>query len=145
MAVRSNRLPWPQTFQRRDPRSPLDPPEQDVERIAYQRKLRPLLNTAAKIADLLTEYRQSGSDPGVEFEASCQGHTVDWMNFLYTPNRAWVLAQRLRRTGPLDHPSRGVVQERSHTVRETRLELSGRPNSGAKRSRRQGRKAVRWW
>ena len=98
------RLPWPQTFQRQDPRSPLDPPEQDVERIAYQRKLRPLLNTAAKIADLLTEYRQSGSDPGVEFEASCQGHTVDWMNFLYTPNRAWVLAQRLRRTGPLDHP-----------------------------------------
>ena len=25
------RLPWPQTFQRQDPRSPLDPPEQDVE------------------------------------------------------------------------------------------------------------------
>ena len=67
------RLPWPQTFQRQDPRPPLDPPEQDVERIAYQRKLRPLLNTAAKIADLLTEYRQSGSDPGIEFEASCQG------------------------------------------------------------------------
>jgi hypothetical protein len=98
------RLPWPDTFQRQDPRQPLEAPEHDVEAVAYQRKLRQLLNTAAKIADLLTSYRQSGSDPGVEFEATCEKRPVDWMNFLYTPNRAWVLAQRLRKNGPLDHP-----------------------------------------
>lgn len=98
------RLPWPDTFQQQDPRHPLEAPANDFDAVAYQRKLRPLLNTAAKIAALLTSYRQSGSDPGVEVEATCQKRPVDWMNFLYTPNRAWVLAQRLRKTGPLDHP-----------------------------------------
>ena len=64
--------------------------------------------------------------------------------FLHTPNRAGVLAQRLRRTGPPDHPVAVLFKNGPYGPRN-QIGASGRPDSGAKRSRCQGRKAIRRW
>lgn len=68
-------------------------------------KLTTVLNTAAKIAALLEEYADRGIDPNIEWLAECRGERVEWLNFLYTPPRTWVLRNRLARDGSeLTHP-----------------------------------------
>ncbi len=59
------------------------------------RNLRPLLNTAAKIADLLQQFHAVRADPMVGFQGRCDGQDVDWMTFFYARHRAFVLVQCL--------------------------------------------------
>ena len=68
-------------------------------------KLTTVLNTAAKIAALIEDYAVRGVDPNIEWIAECRGERVEWLNFLYTPPRTWVLRNRLPRGGSeLTHP-----------------------------------------
>ncbi|WP_280424526.1 hypothetical protein [Nocardia carnea] len=68
-------------------------------------KLTTVLNTAAKIAALIEDYAARGADPNVEWIAECRGRRVEWLNFLYTPLRTWVLSNRLPKDGSeLSHP-----------------------------------------
>lgn len=68
-------------------------------------RLTTVLNTAAKIAALIESYAAHGVDPNVEWYAECRGKRVEWLNFLYSPQRTWVLRKRLEveRSG-LTHP-----------------------------------------
>ena len=59
---------------------------------------------------------------GTGFPGSCQGRTVDWMSSSTPRIGQGFLAQRLRRTGPPDHPV-AVLFKMALTARETRLEL----------------------
>lgn len=96
------RLPWPHTFD--------DTPEKvqgdswQAPGATFTEKYTKLLNTAAKIAELLERYRANGDHPEIIFQAICRGHNVDWVNFLYTPQRTYVLIRRLRDHGELTHP-----------------------------------------
>jgi hypothetical protein len=68
-------------------------------------KLTTVLNTAAKIAALIEDYAARGADPNIEWIAECRGERVEWLNFLYTPPRTWVIRNRLPRDGSeLTHP-----------------------------------------
>lgn len=68
-------------------------------------RLTTVLNTAAKIAALIEDYAAQGVDPNIEWYAECRGKRVEWLNFLYSPQRTWVLRKRLEmeRPGPA-HP-----------------------------------------
>lgn len=64
-----------------------------------------VLNTAAKIAALIEDYAAQGVDPNIEWYAECRGKRVEWLSFLYTPQRTWSLRRRLCPDGPgLTHP-----------------------------------------
>lgn len=68
-------------------------------------RLTTVLNTAAKIAALLEDYAARGVDPNVEWLAECRGERVEWLNFLYVPQRIWVLRNRLQLdVAELSHP-----------------------------------------
>lgn len=68
-------------------------------------RLTTVLNTAAKIAALLEDYAERDADINVEWSAECGGERVEWQNFLYVPQRIWVLRRRLTAFGPeLTHP-----------------------------------------
>ncbi|MEU2043286.1 hypothetical protein [Nocardia niwae] len=111
------RLPWPETFTRihRTPVAEATSPEGAV----FSEKGTKLLNTAAKIAGLLDQYNELEEHPEVVFRATCKGQDVEWLNFLYTPQRAWVLARRLRKT-ELAHPVAVIFRPRDHGVVEHR-------------------------
>jgi len=93
------RLPWPDAFTQT--RNQLEAATTE-DRFAEQTTR--LLNTAAKIAALLERYMQLGVEPGIEFRAVCHGAEIEWLNFLYTPHRAWLVVKRVREYGPLRHP-----------------------------------------
>ncbi|MBF6211665.1 hypothetical protein IU433_16775 [Nocardia puris] len=81
--VRVYRLPWPQTFSpvtRTAVAEPTNP-----EGAVFAEQGTKLLNTAAKIAELVSRYQAMDEHPEVEFRATCHGHDVEWTNFLYTP------------------------------------------------------------
>lgn len=68
-------------------------------------QLTTVLNTAAKIAALIEDYADLGVDPNIEWVAECRGEQVQWLNFLYTPQRIWTLRRRLPPNGTdLPHP-----------------------------------------
>ncbi len=107
------RLPWPETFTRtaRAPAAEATDPQGAV----FSEKGRKLLNTAAKIAGLLDRYNEMDEHPEVVFRATCKGQDVEWLNFLYTPQRAWVLARYLR-TAELTHPVAVIFRPIDHGV-----------------------------
>lgn len=71
----------------------------------YTRRTSTLLNTAAKVAALVEQFR--GDDPDGDlaewFSATCGGRTIPWAAFFHTPRVAWRLAHRLQ-LGLVDHP-----------------------------------------
>ncbi|MBL1080100.1 hypothetical protein JK358_37460 [Nocardia sp. 2] len=74
-------------------------------------RLTTVLNTAAKIAALLEDYAERDADIDMEWSAECGGERVEWLNFLYVPQRIWVLHRRLEREGPaLGHPTAVVFR-----------------------------------
>ncbi|WP_157184001.1 hypothetical protein [Nocardia takedensis] len=107
------RLPWPQTFSptvRTAVAEPTNP-----EGAVFAEQGMKLLNTAAKIAELLSRYQVMNEHPEVEFRATCHGHDVEWMNFLYTPQRTHTLVRHLRRTVPV-HPVVVIFRPRTYGV-----------------------------
>ncbi|MBF6457921.1 hypothetical protein IU433_02520 [Nocardia puris] len=107
------RLPWPQTFAPtvRTAVAEATSPEGAV----FAERGTKLLNTAAKIAELLDKYREMGEHPEVEFRATCNGRDVEWPNFLYTPQRTHTLARNMRRT-QLAHPVAVIFRPRTYGV-----------------------------
>ncbi|MFI6314621.1 hypothetical protein ACIBEK_31330 [Nocardia fusca] len=68
-------------------------------------RLTTVLNTAAKIAALLEDYTARDVDPNIEWYAECRGKRVEWLSFLYIPQRTWALRDRLKAGRPeLTHP-----------------------------------------
>ncbi|MGN2641014.1 hypothetical protein ACTD5D_33570 [Nocardia takedensis] len=71
----------------------------------FAHELTTVLNTAAKIAALIEDYADRGVDPNVEWVAECRGRPIQWLEFLYTPQRIWNLRRRLPPGGTdLPHP-----------------------------------------
>ena len=107
------RLPWPETFARipRGTAAEATGPDGAV----FSEKGTQLLNTAAKIAGLLEQYKDLGEHPEVVFRAVCRGRDVEWINFLYTPQRTRVLANNLRTAEPT-HPVAVIFRPRDHRV-----------------------------
>lgn len=100
------RLVLPDAFGPTDPTTPGAHGEQVVAE-----RLTTVLNTAAKIAALLEDYAERDADVRVEWSAECGGERVDWMNFLYVPQRIWVLHRRLGADGShLTHPTAVVFK-----------------------------------
>lgn len=69
----------------------------------------PLLNTAVRIAELLDDLQTSGASLNRDVVLTCGGLVIDWNNFLYTPNRHWVLGDRLRRELIPAHPIAVII------------------------------------
>ncbi|MEV0360634.1 hypothetical protein AB0H71_31715 [Nocardia sp. NPDC050697] len=109
------RLPWPEAFTRppRGSTSEATSPEGAV----FSEEATKLLNTAAKIAELLDRYQQMREHPEVMFRAVCKGQDVEWLYFLYTPQRAWLLARNLRRA-ELTHPVAVIFRPGGHDIIE---------------------------
>ncbi|SHX11000.1 Uncharacterised protein [Mycobacteroides abscessus subsp. abscessus] len=63
-----------------------------------------ILNTAAKIAVLLEDYAARSVDIDIDWIVECRGQRIEWLNFLYTPQRIWVLRRRLLSAAALQHP-----------------------------------------
>ncbi|MFI6309948.1 hypothetical protein ACIBEK_07450 [Nocardia fusca] len=59
----------------------------------------------ASLAVMVSGLAMVGIDPNIEWIAECRGERVEWLNFLYTPPRTWVLRNRLPQDGTeLTHP-----------------------------------------
>lgn len=69
----------------------------------YARKARTLLNTAAKVNDIVETYRLHGGDLHDLFHATCGDRKVSWAEFYHLPRTAWRLGDRLRNAA-LEHP-----------------------------------------
>jgi hypothetical protein len=96
------RLVLPETLAQPRPRL-ADRHSSDRAEPTYARKARTLLNTAAKVNDLVEKYRLHGGDLHELFHATCGGRRVSWAEFFHLPRAAWRLGDRLK-NGPLEHP-----------------------------------------
>ncbi|WP_280489483.1 hypothetical protein [Nocardia carnea] len=93
------RLVVPEAF------GPATSPDNDGGVQVVAERLTTVLNTAAKIAALIEHYAARGVDPNIEWCAECRGERVEWLSFLYTPQRTWALRRRLLENGSgLTHP-----------------------------------------
>ncbi|RMI30038.1 hypothetical protein EBN03_22610 [Nocardia stercoris] len=64
-----------------------------------------LLDSAARIAALVTHYLDHRIDPYTEWRVPGSGDQVEWTDFLYVPQRIQILRRRLEHHGPLlRHP-----------------------------------------
>lgn len=90
--------------------------------LSVAERLTQVLNTAAKIAALLEDYASRGAEVNTEWSAECRGERVEWLNFLYVPQRIWVLRNRLSEPETtLTHPTAVIFLAQEPRRRRTPL------------------------
>lgn len=89
----------------KQPKPRLQDPKTQRPDVTFARQTTELLNTAAKVAHLIEQFRIDGGDISAGFAAVCDGRRISWNEFHYLPRSVWRLVRRLHPAGgPLARP-----------------------------------------